>query len=65
MEEVLRYERQLDVLLKQETNRLLSLGYTQEQINALDDALEYISYPILAAYYKNPHQVDEEINNPI
>lgn len=60
MEELLRYEKELDKKLEEETKRLLSLGYTQEQINALDEALECFSYPLVAAYYENPELFNEE-----
>lgn len=60
MEELLRYEKEIDKQIEQETKRLLALGYTQEQINALDEALECFSYPLVATYYEHPELFNEE-----
>lgn len=62
MEEIFQYEKQLNILFEQETERLLILGYTQKEIDALDDALEYISFPIVAANYENPSPYKGELD---
>ena len=61
MEELLRFEKELDKKLEEETKQLLSLGSTQEQINALDEALECFSYPLVVAYYENQELFNEEL----
>ncbi|MBX7226993.1 MAG: hypothetical protein K1X55_13250 [Chitinophagales bacterium] len=60
MEELLRYEKEIEQQIKQETERLLALGYSQEHINSLSEALECFSYPLIAAYYKHPSLFDEK-----
>lgn len=65
MEELLRYEKQLEIMREKETERLLSLGYTKQELKALIEALEYISYPIVAAYYDNPQKFMEELSEEI
>lgn len=65
MEELLRFDKQLKIMREKETERLLSLGYTKQQLEALNEALEYISYPIVAAYYDNPQKFMDELNEEV
>lgn len=60
MEELIRYEKQLDKSIEEETKRLLSLGYTQQEIDILDEAIECICYPIITEYYEHPDTFENE-----
>lgn len=58
MEKLIALKKKVNNLIKEDTQRLLSLGYTQEDLDLLDEALEYIAYPIVSEYFENRTQND-------
>ncbi len=51
MDELLALEKKVKKLIEEDTMRLLALGYTEEDLRLLDEALEYIAYPIVEEYF--------------
>lgn len=60
MEELLALKKKVNELIEEDTKQLLALGYTQEDLDILDEALEYISYPIVNEYFERHTESEEE-----
>ena len=61
MEELLALERKTKKIIEGENKRLLALGYTQEDLDILDNALKYIAFPIIAEFYEEDNDELEDV----
>ena len=51
LEELAKLRQETERKIRENTRHLLLKGYAQEDLDLLDEALEYISYPILMDYF--------------
>lgn len=65
MEELLALEKKVKKLIEEDRKRLLSLGYRQEDLKMLDEALEYIAYPIVEEYFEKNPKSHDTLTTPI
>lgn len=61
MKELLKLEKEINQRIQQKEAKLLQSGYTQEDIDLIKEALEYIAYPLLDEYY--PHEQNMRVLN--
>jgi hypothetical protein len=62
MDELLILQKKNREIIEEETRKLLLLGYTQQDIVDLFEALEYISFPIIAEFYEIDNESEDRYN---